>query len=322
MITGASQADAAVLVIDASNGVQPQTKEHAFLSRTLGIKQLIIAINKMDAVNFAQDKYNETKQQAEALLKTIGYDISKIPFIPVSAYANANVTAKSDKTPWYNGPILIDAMNNLTVPEKPTNKPLRLPVQDVYTITGIGTVPVGRVETGVIKVGDSIIVMPSGAKGEVKTIEMHHQQMPKAEPGDNIGFNVRGLGKADVKRGDVIGLASNPPTVVKEFEAQIVVLQHPSAITVGYTPVFHCHTAQTACTITELIKKLDPKTGGVLEASPKFLKTGDVAIIKVVPTKPLCLESAKDFPELGRFAVRDMGMTVAAGMVLSVTPRT
>jgi elongation factor 1-alpha len=164
--------------------------------------------------------------------------------------------------------------------------------------------------------------MPSGAKGEVKTIEMHHQQMPKAEPGDNIGFNVRGLGKADVKRGDVIGLASNPPTVVKEFEAQIVVLQHPSAITVGYTPVFHCHTAQTACTITELIKKLDPKTGGVLEASPKFLKTGDVAIIKVVPTKPLCLESAKDFPELGRFAVRDMGMTVAAGMVLSVTPRT
>ncbi len=321
MITGASQADAAVLVVDVNDGVQPQTKEHAFLARTLGIKQLIVAINKMDAANFDEAKYNETKGAVESLLKTIGYDVGKIPFIPTSAYADANVTSKSDKTPWYKGPYLIEALNALTVPEKPTNKPLRLPVQDVYTITGIGTVPVGRIETGVIKVGQTIIVSPSGAKGEVKSIEMHHQQMQQAEPGDNIGFNVRGLGKKDVKRGDVVGPVDSPPTVAKEFTAQIVVLQHPSAITAGYTPVFHCHTAQVACTITELQKKLDPKTGGVLEENPKFLKTGDVAIVKVVPTKPMCIESAKDFPELGRFAVRDMGQTVAAGMVTSVTPK-
>jgi len=321
MITGASQADAAVLVVDVKDGVQPQTKEHAFLSRTLGIKQLIVAINKMDSVEFAEDKYNEAKDAVATLLKTIGYQTDAIPFIPTSAYADANITTKSDKMGWYKGPIMIDALNAFSVPDKPTGKPLRLPVQDVYTITGIGTVPVGRVETGMLKIGQNIVVSPSGAKGEVKTIEMHHQQMQEAGPGDNVGFNVRGLGKKDIKRGDVIGSADSPPTVAKEFIAQIVVLQHPSAVTAGYTPVFHCHTAQVACTLTELVKKLDPKTGGVLEENPKFLKTGDVAIVKVVPTKPLCIESAKDFPELGRFAVRDMGQTVAAGMVQSVTPK-
>jgi elongation factor 1-alpha len=318
MITGASQADAAVLVVDVKDGVQPQTKEHAFLARTLGIRQIIVAVNKMDAVDFDQSKYNTTKEQVGNLLKTIGYKPEEIPFIPTSAYEGANVTKKHDKTSWYSGPILIEALDKLKEPEKLTDKPLRLPVQDVYTITGVGTVPVGRVETGVLKVGQKVTTMPSGKTGEVKTIEMHHEQMPKAEPGDNIGFNIRGFGKEDIKRGDVIGDAGNPPTVAEEFTAQIVVLQHPSAMTAGYTPVFHCHTAQTACTITELQKKLDPKTGSVLEENPKFVKTGDVAVVKVKPTKLLVIEAAKDFPQLGRFAVRDMGMTVAAGVVLSV----
>jgi elongation factor 1-alpha len=321
MITGASQADAAVLVCSAKEGVQPQTKEHAFLARTLGIKQLIVALNKMDAVNFERTKYDETKKDVEALLKTIGYNVADIPFVPTSAYADANVTKKSDKLSWYNGPTLIEALDNLKIPEKPTGKPLRIPVQDVYNIKGIGCVPVGRVETGLLKIGQQILVMPSGKTGEVKTIEMHHQQQQQAEPGDNIGFNVRGLGMEDIHRGDVIGTPQSPPTVAKEFTAQIVVLQHPSAVAAGYTPVFHTHTAQVACTLTELQKKLDPKTGAVAEENPKFLKTGDVAIVKVVPTKPLCVESAKEFPELGRFAVRDMGMTVAAGMILSVTPK-
>ncbi|MBN3037450.1 MAG: translation elongation factor EF-1 subunit alpha [Candidatus Diapherotrites archaeon] len=329
MITGASQADAAVIVCDVASGVQPQTKEHAFLARTLGIKQVIVAINKMDSVKYDQGKFNETKGQIETLLKTIGYNPADIPFIPTSAYGSEktrakgdNVTEKSSETPWYTGPTILDALNALKVPEKPVDKALRLPVQDVYTITGIGTVPVGRVETGILKIGQQVIVMPSGSKGEVKTIEMHHQQLQQAEPGDNVGFNVRGLGKNDVKRGDVIGPVDSPPTVAKEFTAQIVILQHPSAITAGYTPVFHCHTAQTACTVVELQKKLDPKTGGVAEENPKFLKTGDVAIVKIMPTKPLCIESAKQFPQMGRFAVRDMGMTVAAGVVLEVTPKT
>jgi len=318
MITGTSQADAAVLVVDVQNGVQPQTKEHAFLAKTLGIKQIIIAINKMDAVNFEEAKYNAAKQDVSNLLKSIGYKPDEIPFVPTSAYKGDNVKEKSKNTPWYKGSALIAELDNLKAPEKPVDKPLRLPVQDVYTITGVGTVPVGRVETGVMKPGDSIIFMPANVKGEVKTVEMHHEQLPKAEPGDNIGFNVRGVEKNAVKRGDVVGHVNNPPTVAEEFTAQIVVLQHPSAITVGYTPVFHVHTAQVACTLTELVKTIDPKTGAVKQDKPEFLKSGDVAIIKVKPTRSLVIEPAKEFPQLGRFAIRDMGQTVAAGMVIEV----
>ncbi len=322
MITGASQADAAVLVIDAKDGVQPQTKEHAFLSRTLGIKELIVAVNKMDSVNYDEKRYKEVQEEASKLLKSIGYKDDSVRYIPTSAYDGANLSKRTpDKTPWYSGECMLEALDLLKEVEKPTGKALRVPIQDVYTIGGIGTVPVGRVETGVMKVGEKVIVMPSGASGEVKTIEMHHEQLKEAQPGDNIGFNVRGLGKGDIKRGDVLGDSGNPPTVAKEFTAQIIVLQHPSAIAAGYTPVFHCHTSQTACTLTELQKKLDPKTGEVKEENPKFLKTGDVAIVKIIPTKPLCIENVKEFPQLGRFAIRDMGVTVAAGMVLTVTPK-
>jgi elongation factor 1-alpha len=318
MITGASQADAAVLVVDVQSGVQPQTKEHAFLAKTLGLNQLIVAINKMDAVNYEEAKYNATLDDVKKLLSSIGYKVDQVPFIPISAYQGDNLKVKSTKTPYYKGDTLLAELDKLKAPAKPTDKPLRMPVQDVYTITGVGTVPVGRVETGVMKPGDKIIFMPANVTGEVKTVEMHHEQLPKAEPGDNVGVNVRGINKNDVKRGDVIGHVTNPPTVAEEFTAQIVVLQHPSAITVGYTPVFHIHTAQVAMTFIELIKKIDPKTGAVKEEKPEFLKAGDVAVIKIKPTRPTVVEAAKEFPQLGRFAIRDMGQTVAAGMVIEV----
>jgi len=191
----------------------------------------------------------------------------------------------------------------------------------VYTITGAGTVPVGRVETGRMKKGDKVIFNPAANSGEVKTIEMHHEEINEAVPGDNIGWNVRGVGRTDIRRGDVCGHVDKPPTVADEFTAQIVVLQHPSAITVGYTPVFHCHTAQVACTLIEISKKLDPKTGATLEENPDFIKAGDAAIIKVKPTRPLVIECVKEIPQLGRFAIRDMGQTVAAGMVMDVKPK-
>jgi len=222
---------------------------------------------------------------------------------------------------WYKGKPLIEILDDIIPPKPPTDKPLRLPVQDVYNIKGVGLVPVGRVETGIAKPGDKIIVEPSGATGEIKTLEMHHEQLKQAIPGDNIGFNVRGLGKGDIARGDVIGPVSDPPTVAKEFEAQIVVLSHPTAIPVGYTPVFHLHTAQLSCKIVEIMEKLDPKTGQVKEKNPKFLKTGDAAKVRIVPTKPVVVEEYKKFPQLGRFAIRDMGQTVAAGMVTKVVPR-
>ena len=320
MITGASQADAAVLVVAANDGVMPQTKEHMFLSMTLGIKQLIIAINKMDMVDYSEEKYNEVKDQVSDLLRSIGRDPATTPFIPMSAFEGDNIKELSDNMSWYKGDALMTALDKLVPPEKPVDLPLRIPIQDVYSITGVGTVPVGRVETGIMKQGDNVIFEPAGVSGEVKSIEMHHETFPEAEPGDNIGFNVRGVGKNDIRRGDVAGHTADAPTVAKEFTAQVVVLQHPGVITVGYTPVFHCHTSQTACTFLELTSKLDPATGQPQADKPDFIRTGDAAIVQIKPTKPMVMEEAKNIPPMGRFAIRDMGQTVAAGLCLKVTP--
>jgi elongation factor 1-alpha len=321
MITGASQADAAVLVISAEEGIKPQTREHAILINVLGVPQVIVGVNKMDVSNFSQQKYETIKTEATALLKQLGFKTDKILFIPYSAQQGDNAGKKSEKMPWYTGPTLLGALDTLVVPEKPTTKPLRLPVQDVFSISGFGTVPVGRVETGVLKVGEPIIIMPSGAKSEVKSIEMHHQQLQSAQPGDNIGFNIKNVDRKDIKRGDVIGPSSNPPTVATEFTAQIIVLHHQNVIARGYTPVFHIHTAQLACTITDILERKDPKTGQTAETNPETIKTGDVAIVKIKPTKALCVEKFSDFPQLGRFAIRDMGETVGAGIILDVVAR-
>ena len=315
MITGTSQADAAIITCSAIEGPQAQTKEHVFLATTLGVKQIIIAINKMDAVKYDEAKYNEAKEGMSKLLKMVGNKVENIPFIPVSAYMGDNIKTASANTPWYKGPTLIQALDALSVPEKHTEKPLRVPVQDVYTITGIGTVPVGRVETGVMTPNTKVIFEPSHVTGVVKSIEMHHEQMAKAEPGDNIGFNVGGVAKNDIKRGDVAGPVDNPPAVAKTFTAQIIVLNHPSVITVGYTPVFHVHTAQVACQFVEI---LQASRAGKPLTDLSFLKNGDNAVVKLKPMKPLVIEPAKDFPPLGRFAIRDMGQTVAAGVCTAV----
>lgn len=320
MITGASQADAAVLVVAANDGVNAQTKEHVFLSRTLGVDQMIVAINKMDMKDYSEEVYKKVKEEVTKLMKSIGYKTDQVLFVPISSLKGDNVVTKSDKMSWYSGPTLLEALDTLKVPQKPVDLPLRLPIQDVYNITGIGVVPVGRVETGVLKVGQKVIAMPGregkGVPGEVKSIEMHHEQLKEAYPGDNVGFNVRGFGKKDIARGDVVGPAENPPTVVKRFTAQIVVLSHPSVITAGYTPVFHVHTSQDPARIVEIQKKLNPATGEVLQEKPDFIKNGDAAIVVVEPIKPLVIEKYKEIPQLARFAVRDSGSTVAAGMCI------
>jgi elongation factor 1-alpha len=321
MITGASQADAAVLVVSVEEGIKPQTREHLILINVLGVKQLIVGINKMDVSSFNQQKFDTLKTELTALLKQLGYKTENIPFIPFSALEGSNTGKKAEKMPWYTGPTLMAALDSLKVPEKPTSKPLRLPIQDVFSISGFGTVPVGRVETGILKVGDQVVIMPGGGRAEVKSIEMHHKQMQQAEPGDNIGFNIKGVEKKDIKRGDVLGPVSNPPTVAEEFTAQFIVLHHQNVIARGYTPVFHFHTAQLACTIVDILEKKDPKTGQTAEKNPETLKTGDVAVVKIKPTKPLVVEKYSEFPQLGRFAVRDMGETVGAGIVLEVVPK-
>ena len=326
MITGASQAEIGILVVDATNSIQAQTREHAFLCKTLGVNQLAVWVNKMDAVKYDEARFKKVKDEVLTLLASVGYKKDQITVLAGSAFQGDNVIKKSTNMPWYKGPTLLEQLDLFKAPEKPVDLPLRLPIQDVYNIQGIGVVPVGRVETGVMKVNDKVIIVPAregkGVTGEVKTIEMHHEQLTEALPGDNVGFNVRGIQKKDIERGDVLGRVDNVPTVATEFTAQIVVINHPTVISAGYTPVFHIHTAQVACQITEIVKKLNPATGETLQEKPDFIKNGDAAVIKVKPTKPLVIEKQKDIPHMARFAIRDAGSTVAAGMCIDLVKKT
>ena len=318
MITGASQADAAFLVIAAPAGVQPQTTEHLWLLRTAGVKHISVAINKMDAVDYKEEKFNEVKEGVSKLLKGVGIDPDKTEFLACSGLKGDNVKNKSENMAWYKGPTVIEQMDKFPAPQPPIDLPMRMPVQDVYEITGIGTVPVGKIISGVMKIGQKVKVLPgrtgAGIEGEVKTIEMHHEVIPQADAGDNVGINVRGVGKKDIARGDVICDAGNPVPVVEEFLATITIINHPTVLAKGYTPVFHVHTAQVPCQITELVAQINPATGEVIKEHPDFLKNGDSATVRIRPQGNLCIESSKDNPAMARFSIRDAGSTVAAGI--------
>merc|ERR1711982_306325 len=328
MITGTSQADVAVLVIDSSQGgfeagisKDGQTREHALLAYTLGVKQMIVACNKMDdkTVKYAEARYKEIKAEVSQYLKKIGYKPMKIPFVPISGWEGDNMLEKSTNMPWYKGPCLLDALDNVNPPKRPTDKALRLPLQDVYKIGGIGTVPVGRVETGIIKPGMVVTFAPNMLTTEVKSVEMHHESLPEAVPGDNVGFNVKNVSVKDIKRGYVASDSKNKPAgAAQNFTAQVIVLNHPGQICNGYSPVLDCHTAHIACKFQEIQEKVDRRTGKATETNPKSIKSGDAAIVQLIPSKPMCVEAFSDFPPLGRFAVRDMRQTVAVGVIKKV----
>jgi elongation factor 1-alpha len=325
MITGASQADSAFLVIAAPAGVQPQTTEHLWLLRTMGVKNIAVAINKMDAIEYSEEKFKKVKEDVGKLLQGVGINPDDTPFVACSGLQGDNVAKKSDKMSWYSGPTILEQLDKFPAPELPTELPMRMPVQDVYEITGIGTVPVGKIETGVMKQGMKVKVLPGrtgeGIEGEVKTIEMHHEMLPEANAGDNVGINIRGVGKKDIARGDVVCDAAKPVPIVEEFIATITVINHPTVLAKGYTPVFHIHTAQVPCQFVELIEQIDPKSGQVIKENPDFLKNGDTAKVKIKPIGNLALETQAENAFMSRFAVRDAGLTVAAGMCTEITKK-
>lgn len=328
MITGTSQADVAVLVVDSSTGgfeagiaKDGQTREHALLAYTLGIQQIIVAVNKMDdkTTMYSEARFNEIVAEVSGYLAKVGFKPKKIKFVPISGWAGDNMIEKSDNMPWYKGPYLLEALDQIKPPKRPSDKPLRLPLQDVYKIGGIGTVPVGRVETGIIKAGMTAYFAPTGLSTEVKSVEMHHEMVAQAIPGDNVGFNVKNVSVKDIKRGNVAGDAKNdPPRGAASFGAQVIVMNHPGEIRAGYSPVLDCHTAHIACKFSEILDKSDRRSGKILEENPKFIKSGDSALVKMVPSKRMCVESFTEYPPLGRFAVRDMRVTVAVGVIKSV----
>merc|ERR1712142_115066 len=340
MITGTSQADCAVLIVAAGTGEfeagiskEGQTREHALLAYTLGVKQLIIGVNKMDSTSppYSEDRFKEIEKEVSSYIKKIGFNPKCVAFVPISGWNGDNMLEESQNMKWYkgwsverkegnaSGKTLINALDAILPPTRPTDKPLRLPLQDVYKIGGIGTVPVGRVETGIIKPGMVVTFAPANVTTEVKSVEMHHESLPEAVPGDNVGFNVKNVSVKEIRRGMVAGDSKNdPPKGCENFTAQVIVLNHPGQICAGYSPVLDCHTAHIACKFSELKEKIDRRSGKKMEDNPKFVKSGDAAIAVLTPSKPMCVEAFQEYPPLGRFAVRDMKQTVAVGVIKSV----
>lgn len=345
MITGTSQADCAVLIVAAGTGEfeagiskNGQTREHALLAYTLGVKQMIIGVNKMDITEppYSETRFNEIKKEVEAYVKKVGYNPKAVAYVPISGWSGDNMLEKSDNMGWFkgwtverkdangklqteNGTTLLQALDSIAPPSRPTDKALRLPLQDVYKIGGIGTVPVGRVETGILKPGMVVTFAPVGIQTEVKSVEMHHESMPEALPGDNVGFNIKNVSIKEIKRGNVCGDSKvDPPKGAREFLAQVIIINHPGEVKNGYAPVLDCHTAHIACKFEEITTKIDRRSGKTIEELPKMVKSGDAAMVRLVPSKPMCVEAFTEYPPLGRFAVRDMRQTVAVGVIKSV----
>ena len=324
MITGTSQADCAILIIASGKGEfeagisqDGQTREHALLAFTLGVRQLIVAMNKMDTTTppWSKDRYYEIKKEVGDFIKKVGFNPATVPFVPISGFNGDNMIEASTNMPWFKGwekagkkgaegiteakgmKTLLEAIDAIDPPTRPTDKPLRLPLQDVYKIGGIGTVPVGRVETGIIKAGMVVTFAPAMVTTEVKSVEMHHEQLPQGEPGDNVGFNVKNVSVKEIRRGNVAGDSKNdPPRGCDSFTAQVIVLNHPGQIGAGYAPVLDCHTAHIACKFSELLEKVDKRTGKSMEQNPKTVKTNDAAIVKLIPSKPMCVEAYSEYP--------------------------
>merc|ERR1711885_108570 len=340
MITGTSQADCAVLIVAAGVGEfeagiskNGQTREHALLAFTLGVKQMIVAVNKMDSTEpkYSENRFKEIVKEVSSYVKKIGYNPKAIAFVPISGWHGDNMIEATTNMSWYkgweceskerkaSGKTLFEALDAIVPPSRPSDKALRLPLQDVYKIGGIGTVPVGRVETGIIKPGMVVTFAPNMLTTEVKSVEMHHESLPEAVPGDNVGFNVKNVSVKDIKRGYVASDSKNKPASgVSDFTAQVIVLNHPGEIHSGYSPVLDCHTAHIACKFQEIQQKIDRRSGKVLEENPKMVKSGDACMVVMKPSKPMCVETFTEYPPLGRFAVRDMKQTVAVGVIKGV----
>ena len=328
MIKGTSQADVGLLVVDASEGkLEPgfdcckQTQEHCLLAYTFGVKQMIVLINKMDddSVNFSEHRWKFIRNEIVKYLKKIGYKPMKIPFIPIAARLGDNLSSKSINMQWYGGQTLLEALDNVPTPKRPVNKPLRVPIQEVRIVEGLGAVLTGRVESGLLKTGDNVKLSSLAISCIVESIEINLQTVHRAIPGEIVTIIIKGSSNnalKNIRPGNVLSNYNNfPVQEVSTFEAQVIIMSHPGKISKGYTSTIYYHSSHTTCTFLNIIEKLDQRTGEIVTRNPDDIQTGDVCIVEVETKIPICIEQFKDFPRLGRFAIRDFEQTVAVGVV-------
>ncbi|MGB7000822.1 MAG: GTP-binding protein [Halobacteriota archaeon] len=307
MLTGASHADVAVLVVSAEEGVQEQTRRHMFLLKMLGIKQVFVVVNKMDAVEYNKERFEEEKEQISKLLNSFDYQTEEMLFIPVSAMEGDNIYTYSEQMKWYDGPTLIDALDGVILEGK--EKPLRFAVQDIYKVDDEETI-VGRVESGILRRADNVVFEPSGVKAKVEKINVFEGELAEAKAGDSIGIIING---GVVKRGDVLGLVEKPPKPTNEFLGEAVLLD--KNLKKGEVVEIRCGTAKVSGEIKEIREKIDSETGAVLESNPEEINEHDAATI-VFATEPLVVEEFAEIPELGRFVLVKANKNIGAGVVL------
>uniref|UniRef100_H3BYM5 HBS1-like protein n=1 Tax=Tetraodon nigroviridis TaxID=99883 RepID=H3BYM5_TETNG len=329
MITGAAQADVALLVVDASRGefeagfeAGGQTREHALLVRSLGVTQLAVAINKMDQVNWQQERFQDITSKLGHFLKQAGFKESDVFYIPTSGLSGENLATRSSVsqlTSWYSGPSLLEQIDAFKPPQRSTDKPFRLCVSDVFKDQGSGFCVTGKIEAGFVQTGDRILAMPPNETCTVKGITLHDEPLDWAAAGDHVSLTVTGMDIIKMNVGCVFCDPKEPIGVCTRFRARILLFNIEVPITQGFPVLLHYQTVSEPATIRKLISVLHKSSGEVLKKKPKCLTKGMNAIVEIQTQRPVSLELYKDYKELGRFMLRYGGSTIAAGVVTEVT---
>lgn len=331
MISGAAQADVAILVISARKGEFEtgfekggQTREHIMLVKTAGVSKVIVVINKMDdaTVNWEKVRYDEIVGKLTPFVKAAGFTAKDVTFIPVSAYTGGNLKEPVGKTlcPWYNGEPLLRHLDTMPMVDRKLNAPLMIPVSEKYK--DMGTIIVGKVESGLLRKGDSLILMPN--KQEVEASAIYNEmedEVQQALCGDNVRIRLRGVDDEDISPGFVLTSPNKPIHAVRQFEAQLAILEHKNIICAGYSAVMHCHTLAEEVTLVSLLHYFDKATGRKSRKPPQFAKRGQKIVALIETTQAVCVEKFADYPQLGRFTLRDEGRTIAIGKITKLVEK-
>lgn len=328
MISGATQADVALLVIDATRGEFEsgfesggQTREHAILVRSLGVNQLGVVINKLDTVNWSEDRFNEILGKLKTFLKQAGYKESDVTYIPCSGLTGENLTkpaAEPQLINWYKGPYLLEVIENFKIPERAVDRPFRMSVSDLYKGTGSGVCVNGRIDTGILCVNDKVLVGPNREQAQVKSIYIDEIPQNNAFSGDQVSVTLTGMDQNNVNVGHLVYDPQFPVPVATKFQARVLVFNVKVPITIGFPVILHYQSLVEPATITKLTAQIHKGTGEVLKKRPRFVENNSCALLEIETTKPICVEKYGDFKELGRFMLRVGGVTIAAGVITKI----